>query len=589
MEYLKSELTNTAVHAIENLFGFRPEKLDWQLTRKEFSGDLTLVVFPFTRYSKLSPEETGQAIGEVMEQNNAWVDGYNVVKGFLNLEISPKFWVKSLADMAKSNQLVRPVSNPTGVMVEYSSPNTNKPLHLGHIRNCLLGWSVGNLQKAIGNNVYRVQIINDRGIHICKSMVAWKLFAGGETPENTGLKGDHLVGKYYVVFDQKYREEIRELIDKGVDETEAKDTAPIMVAAREMLRKWEEGDAEVMKLWETMNGWVYQGFDATYDAMGVSFDKNYYESNTYKLGKSLVEKGLQKGVFYREADSSVWIDLSDVGLDKKILLRSDGTSVYMTQDVGTAVQRFEDFDIQRLIYTVGNEQDYHFQVLFEILKKLGYSWAEGLYHLSYGMVDLPTGKMKSREGTVVDADDLIREMKETAAAVSAELGKTEGLATAEKEDINRIIGLGALKYFILKVDPRKRMTFNPEDSIDMQGNTGPFLQYTHARIKSLLRKAETSPGISENISPEKEEIEVVKTLLRFSDVVHQAAEDNSPALVANFIYDLVKTYNGFYQNHSILRNENPEITAWRLSLSEQTARVINFGLDLLGIESPERM
>ena len=589
METLKSKLTAAVNAVLSDLYQLEPQQIDWQLTRKEFAGDVTLVVFPYTRHSKKSPELTAEEIGNALKTKEKLVAGFNVVKGFLNVEIDVTFWREALAEMAGSKDLILPPTNPEGVMVEYSSPNTNKPLHLGHIRNCLLGWSVGNLQQAVGNKVTRVQIINDRGIHICKSMVAWKQFANGETPASAGMKGDHLVGKYYVIFDREYKKQIAEAVAGGMDEKRAKDEVAIMRDAREMLIKWEQSDAEVMELWSTMNGWVYEGFDATYEAMGVGFDKNYYESETYKLGRSLVESGVESGTFYREDDGSVWIDLTDRGLDKKILLRSDGTSVYMTQDMGTAVQRFEDFDIQRLIYTVGNEQDYHFKVLFEILKKLGYDWADGLFHLSYGMVDLPSGKMKSREGTVVDADDLLRDMKDAAGAMSEELGKTEGLTESEKETINRQIGLGALKYYILKVDPKKRMTFNPEESIDLHGNTGPFIQYTHARIRSLLRKAEIEPFVDTGVVLIEEEVELVKTLLRYAEVVQQAAREYSPAIVANYVYDLVKGYNGYYQKHSILHNEDTRITAWRLVLSAQVARVIKDGLALLGIESPERM
>lgn len=589
MEVLTHQLTTDAQTALHTLYGIDNAAIDLQHTRKDFAGDLTLVVFPFLRSSKKSPEATAEEVGQHLRDHSTLVADFNVVKGFLNLVIAPSWWIQAISSMAKNDRLVPHTEAANGVMVEYSSPNTNKPLHLGHIRNCLLGWSVGNLHRAIGHEVTRVQIINDRGIHICKSMVAWQHFANGETPDSSGLKGDHLVGKYYVLFDQHYRAQMANAIEQGMDEDRAKNEVPIMREAREMLLRWEQNDPEVMDLWSTMNGWVYDGFDTTYDALGVSFDKNYYESNTYKLGKSLVEKGVEEGVFVREEDSSVWIDLTDDGLDKKILLRSDGTSVYMTQDMGTAVQRFADFNINQLIYTVGNEQDYHFKVLFAILDKLGYNWAKGLYHLSYGMVDLPSGKMKSREGTVVDADDLVTEMTQNAADVSATLGKTDGMSADEKHQLHRMIGLGALKYYILKVDPRKRMTFNPEESIDLHGNTGPFIQYTHARIKSLLRKAPVVPAATNITHILPEETELIKTLLRYPQVVHQACADMSPAVVANFVYELVKTFNGYYQNHSILHNDSDEVTAWRLLLSTQTARVIADGLSILGIDAPEQM
>jgi arginyl-tRNA synthetase len=590
MEDLKTHLTEAVCIAIEKLYGKEavPAKIDWQITRKEFAGDLTLVVFPYTRFSKKGPEQTAEEVGQAIA--SPYLQGFNVVKGFLNLEISKSYWLESFLAIEKSEDVVSKTANPVGVMVEYSSPNTNKPLHLGHIRNCLLGWSVGNIQEAVGNKVTRVQIINDRGIHICKSMVAWQRYANGETPESAGMKGDHLVGKYYVVFDKHYREEVAELVAQGASEDEAKEKASIMVEAREMLRKWEDGDKEVVNLWNTMNSWVYAGFDETYQRLGVAFDKNYYESNTYKLGKSMVEEGLSKGIFTRQDDGSVWIDLTEEGLDRKILLRSDGTSVYMTQDMGTAVQRFEDYPIEKLIYTVGNEQDYHFQVLFAILKKMGYSWVDGLFHLSYGMVDLPTGKMKSREGKVVDADDLITDMETTAEQMTNELGKADGLGEEEKRKLYYQIGMGALKYFILKVDPKKRMTFNPEESIDLQGNTGPFIQYTHARIQSLLRKGgELNTTFSGNIDLLDEERELIKFMMRYSEVVHQAAKENSPALIANYAFDLVKMYNGYYQNFSILRNEDTNVTAWRLMLSGYTARIIRHALTMLGIESPNQM
>ncbi|MDX1762306.1 MAG: arginine--tRNA ligase, partial [Christiangramia sp.] len=479
----------------------------------------------------------------------------------------------------------------SGIMVEYSSPNTNKPLHLGHIRNNLLGYSVSEILKAAGNEVYKVQVINDRGIHICKSMVAWQKFGNGETPESTGLKGDKLVGNYYVKFDQEYKKEISQLKEQGKSEDEAKAEAPIFVEAQEMLRKWEANDPEVVKLWSTMNQWVYDGFEKTYDALGVDFDKNYYESETYLLGKDNVQKGLEDGVFYKKEDGSVWIDLSDEGLDEKIVLRSDGTAVYMTQDIGTAIQRFADFDINQMVYTVGNEQEYHFKVLFLILKKLGYDWADALYHLSYGMVDLPSGKMKSREGTVVDADDLIREMAATAKSISEELGKLDGYSDAEKEELYRIIGLGALKYYILKVDPKKRILFNPEESVDFQGNTGPFIQYTYARIQSILRKADfdTSSELSKDFSFHEKEKELIKQVQLFPETVVLAAENHSPALIANYTYELVKSFNSFYQNVQILGIDDEAEKVFRVQLSRLVANVIKSAFKLLGIEVPERM
>jgi len=589
MENIKSYLSKAVRQVISELYGSEavPQSIDWQLTRKEFEGDLTLVVFPYTRYSKKSPEATGTEIGEKLLSEV--ISDFNVVKGFLNLKIADTQLLQDFNILFSADSLVEKLEQPVGVMVEYSSPNTNKPLHLGHVRNCLLGWAVGNIQQAVGNRVTRVQIINDRGIHICKSMLAWQRFGNGETPESTGMKGDHLVGKYYVIFDQAYRKEVAELKDQGLSEEQAKDEAPLMLAAREMLKQWENGDAEIMQLWEMMNEWVYAGFNETYQRMGVSFDKNYYESDTYKLGKSLVDVGLSKDIFQRDSDGSVWIDLTDIGLDRKLLLRRDGTSVYMTQDMGTAVQRFEDYDIDRLIYTVGNEQDYHFQVLFAILKKMGYQWADGLFHLSYGMVDLPSGKMKSREGNVVDADDLITTMELGAQEMTESLGKSDGMEPAERTELYRQIGLGALKYFILKVDPKKRMTFNPEESIDLQGNTGPFIQYTFARIQSLLRKAGEIQSMEISSEILHEERELIKQLLRYSEVVHHAARENSPALIANYTFDLVKMYNGYYQNHSILRNDDASVTAWRLKLSSLVARVIRDALALLGIESPNKM
>lgn len=592
MEALTQKLEQAAIKLLKEKYGFETDKIDFQETRKEFEGDVTLVVFPYMRFSKKSPEETGTDLGEALVAAVAELESYNVVKGFLNLKISASFWANCLTEISQQANYGHVQPNPAddAMMVEYSSPNTNKPLHLGHIRNNLLGYSVANIIEAAGTKVIKVQIINDRGIHICKSMLAWKKFSNGETPETSGLKGDKLVGKYYVEFDKAYKAEIDTLVNNGMNPDEAAKKAPLILEAQDMLRKWELGDPETVKLWETMNGWVYEGFEATYKKLGVDFDRNYYESNTYLLGKKDVEKGLEAGVFFKKEDGSVWIDLSDEGLDQKLVLRADGTSVYMTQDIGTAIQRFEDFRINGCVYVVGNEQDYHFKVLFLILKKLGYEWAEHLHHLSYGMVDLPTGKMKSREGTVVDADDLIDEMQATATKISEELGKVEGMDEAEKKELNRIIGLGALKYFILKVDPQKRMMFNPEESIDFNGNTGPFIQYTHARIQSLLRKA--GPAIeqsSEGYVPNLSEQQIIRQLAKYPGIVQRAATEYSPALVANFVFDLVKMFNGFYQQYSILKTETPEMAAFRLKLSREVGRTIKSGMGLLGIECPERM
>lgn len=528
-----------------------------------------------------------------MVESVSEISDYNVIKGFLNLSISNDYWAGALQQIsATANYGIAPKGD-NSILVEYSSPNTNKPLHLGHIRNNLLGYSVSEILKAAGNDVIKVQIINDRGIHICKSMVAWEKFGQGETPDSTGMKGDKLVGKYYVEFDREYKKQIEQQIEAGVDAKEAKEKAPLIIEAREMLKKWEQGDTEVVKLWETMNGWVYKGFEETYSRLGVDFDKYYYESDTYLLGKKVVEEGLEKGVFEKDPDGSVWIDLTDEGLDRKILLRSDGTSVYMTQDIGTAIQRFEDFTANGMIYTVGNEQDYHFKVLFLILDKLGYDWAKNLYHLSYGMVDLPTGKMKSREGTVVDADDLIDQMEETAEKISEELGKTEGMTTEEKKALYHMVGMGALKYYILRVDPRKRMMFNPEESIDFQGNTGPFIQYTHARIKSLMRRGEElghatdKAGDYKNLQPSEKEL--VKALAQFPETVKEAAESHSPAVVASYIYELVKLYNALYQQLPILQDDDKSAISFRLKLSASVADLIKTGMRLLGIDVPERM
>ena len=568
--------------------------VEFQATRKEFEGDITVVVFPLLRYKKGNPVQIGEDLGKYLVANVPQISNYNVVKGFLNLVIEDSFYTNFFASISTQNEYGFVSSNNANArMVEYSSPNTNKPLHLGHVRNVLLGYSVSEILKAAGHTVYKTQIINDRGIHICKSMLAWKLFGNGETPENTGLKGDKLVGNYYVKFDQEYKKEIQALIAEGSSEDDAKKQAPLFLQAQEMLRKWEAGDTEVVALWETMNGWVYDGFDVTYKNIGVDFDKLYYESNTYLLGKDVIDDGLKSGVFFKKEDGSVWCDLTDEGLDEKLVLRSDGTAVYMTQDIGTAIQRAKDFtNVNGMVYTVGNEQDYHFKVLFLILKKLGYSWAEQLYHLSYGMVDLPSGKMKSREGTVVDADDLMDEMTNTARTISQELGKLEGYSDEEKESLYKTIGLGALKYFILKVDPKKRILFDPKSSVDFQGNTGPFIQYTYARIQSILRKADfdyTNAINEATISLHEKEKELIKQLALYPETIQYAAASYSPAIIANYTYDLVKEFNSFYQNVSILGEENPTIKMFRVQLAKKVADVIASAFKLLGIDVPERM
>lgn len=563
---------------------------EFQATRKEFEGDITLVVFPLLKFIKTNPVALGNEIGAFLVEHIEEVNDFNVVKGFLNLSLSDAYFLKELKSIVEAANFGVETSSTEGVMVEYSSPNTNKPLHLGHVRNNLLGFSVAEILKASGKKVYKTQIINDRGIHICKSMLAWQKFGHGETPESTGLKGDKLVGSYYVKFDEVYKSEIAELIASGMEEKEAKAKAPSLIEAQEMLRKWEQGDEAVVSLWKKMNQWVYNGFQETYERMGVDFDKNYYESDTYLLGKDNINEGLAKDIFFQKEDGSVWIDLTEDGLDEKLVLRSDGTAVYMTQDIGTAIQRAMDFDVNGMVYTVGNEQDYHFKVLFLILNKLGYDWAEQLYHLSYGMVDLPSGKMKSREGTVVDADDLMDEMKSTAKAISQELGKLDGLSEEEKESLYEIIGLGALKYYILKVDPKKRILFNPEESVDFQGNTGPFIQYTHARIQSILRKAPNFDLASvEEYNFELKEKEVIKQLQQFPSVIQQAAKNYSPALVCNYVYDLVKEFNSFYQNISILGADTDTQIGLRVALASEVAEVIKKAMGLLGIQVPYRM
>lgn len=565
--------------------------VEFQATRKEFEGDITVVVFPMLRYKKGNPVAIGEALGNYIVENVTEITSFNVLKGFLNLVIDHSFYLKSFSKINAKENFGFQSESKDAVMVEYSSPNTNKPLHLGHVRNNLLGYSVSEILKASGKKVYKTQIINDRGIHICKSMLAWKKYGNNETPESTGLKGDKLVGNYYVKFDQEYKKEISFLIADGISEENAKKQAPLLVEAQEMLLKWEAGDQEVVNLWKTMNGWVYDGFEITYKNLGVNFDTLYYESNTYLLGKDVIAEGITKGVFYKKEDGSVWCDLTDEGLDEKLVLRSDGTAVYMTQDIGTAIQRVKDYsDINGMVYTVGNEQDYHFKVLFLILKKLGFEWAKNLYHLSYGMVDLPSGKMKSREGTVVDADDLMTEMSETAKEISQELGKLDGYSNEEKNELYKTIGLGALKYFILKVDPKKRILFDPKSSVDFQGNTGPFIQYTYARIQSILRKAtfNYSAEVSD-VELHIKEKELIKQLELYPDVIEQAAANYSPALIANYTYDLVKEFNSFYQNVSILGESNQTKKILRVQLAQNVAKVIKSSFKLLGIHVPNRM
>ncbi|MBO5895064.1 MAG: arginine--tRNA ligase [Alistipes sp.] len=584
-------ISSVVKRAAEELYGVS-DNLQIQKTRKEFEGDYTVVVFPLLKASRKSPEATATELGEKIAATTPEIKSFNVIKGFLNLAIDASFWAARFAEIVAAEDYgMAPASGRT-IMIEYSSPNTNKPLHLGHIRNNLLGYSVATILKANGHNVIKVNLVNDRGIHICKSMLAWQLYGGGETPASLGMKGDHLVGKYYVEFDKHYKAEVKELVAGGMSEDEAKKKAPVMLAAQEMLRKWEAKDPEIYALWETMNGWVYEGFDVTYKAMGVDFDKVYYESQTYLLGKSLVEDGLKKGVFFRKEDNSVWIDLEADGLDQKLLLRGDGTSVYMTQDLGTALSRFEENKLDDMIYVVGNEQNYHFQVLKLVLKKLGYEWSDNIFHLSYGMVELPEGKMKSREGTVVDADDLIADMIGTAREMSDELGKLDGASEEEACAISEMVGLGALKYFILKVDPKKTMLFDPRESIDFNGNTGPFIQYTHARIRSILRKAEEA-GISTEGYTEAAllpaEVELIKALSEYPAVVRTAGEQFAPSVIAAYAYDLAKQFNGYYHDHSILKEECSVTRALRLRLASEVARVIRSAMSLLGISVPERM
>ncbi|MBS5796297.1 MAG: arginine--tRNA ligase [Dysgonomonas mossii] len=595
---LEIRLQEVIINAIDSLYGqvVTVGQLSLQKTKKEFEGHYTLVVFPFLKMSKKGPEQTAQEIGEWLKANASEVSSFNVIKGFLNLTIATTCWIDVLNEVhtAENYGITKADDNSPLVMVEYSSPNTNKPLHLGHIRNNLLGFALSEVLKANGNRVVKTNIVNDRGIHICKSMLAWQKWGNGETPESTGKKGDHLVGDYYVMFDKHYKAELAELQSKGLSKEEAEAQSTLMAEARNMLRLWEAGDLEVVSLWENMNSWVYAGFDETYKRLGVDFDKIYYESQTYLDGKETVLEGLQKDIFYKKEDGSVWADLTADGLDHKLLLRSDGTSVYMTQDIGTAKLRFDDFPINTMVYVVGNEQNYHFQVLSILLDKLGFEFGKGLVHFSYGMVELPEGKMKSREGTVVDADDLVDEMVATAKETSQELGKLDGVSEEEANNIARMVGMGALKYFILKVDPKKNMTFNPKESIDFNGNTGPFIQYTHARIQSILRKA-AEQGISipttlsADISLSVKEEGLVQQVAEYASIVKQAGDEYNPALIANYIYDLVKEYNQFYHDYTILKEENTDLKNFRLILSDNVGRVVKSGMSLLGIEVPDRM
>ena len=592
---LQDTLKQHIIQAVQQLYSVDLETVELQQTRKDFTGDITLVIFPLLRHSKGNPVQIGEQIGDYLKKHAGnLVSDFNVIKGFLNLVIADSYYINFLNQIKENKHfgLAAPNSKEA-ILVEYSSPNTNKPLHLGHIRNNLLGYSVAEILKAAGHKVYKTQIINDRGIHICKSMIAWQRFGNGKTPESTGLKGDKLVGNYYVAFDKAYKEEIQQLIAEGKSKEEAEKQAPIFVAAQEMLRQWEAGDPEVISLWKKMNGWVYDGFAVTYKNLGVNFDSYYYESNTYLLGKDIVERGLAQGVFFKKEDGSVWCDLTADGLDEKLVLRADGTSVYITQDMGTATQRVKDYpDVKGMVYTVGNEQDYHFKVLFLILKKLGYDWASHLYHLSYGMVDLPSGKMKSREGTVVDADDLIAEMEQTAKEISQELGKLDGYTEAQKEALYHTIGLGALKYYILKVDPKKRILFDPKESIDFQGNTGPFVQYTYARIQSILRKYAEMGVADSTAMPDtlhEKEKALLKSITLFPAIVQEAAEEYSPAVIANYVYDLVKDFNSFYQNVSILGEKEPVKLHFRVVLCEKIGEIIAASFKMLGIQVPERM
>lgn len=588
-------IAGSAAEAVRQLWGAEVDAslLQVQITRKEFDGDYTLVVFPLLKMSHLATEATGNAIGQWMLENVPEVGGYNTVKGFLNISLSNVYWNEVFAEAFRNEDFGQLPATGKTIMVEFSSPNTNKPLHLGHVRNNLLGWSVSRLLEANGHKVLKVNLVNDRGIHICKSMLAWLKTANGETPEISGKKGDHLVGDCYVAFNDIYKKEVEELVAGGMSKEEAEKNAPSLKEAQEMLLKWEQGDPEVRALWEKMNSWVYDGFNKTYADLGISFDRIYYESQTYLLGKALVQKGLEMGVFERHEDGSVWCDLTADGLDQKLLLRSDGTSVYMTQDLGTAERRFEEYSLDELIYVVGNEQNYHFQVLKLILKKLGFDWSDNIYHLSYGMVELPEGKMKSREGTVVDADDLLEKMYNTAKETSLELGKLDDMSEAEQDELFRMLSLGALKYFIIKVDPRKTMLFDPKESIDFNGNTGPFIQYTHARIKSILRKAQAQgidwTSVSENVELNPKEVRIIKILNNFPNKIAEAGEAHSPAIVANYAYELAKEFNQYYHDTPILREENKAVLAFRLQLIELIARVLTKAMDILGIKLPERM
>jgi arginyl-tRNA synthetase len=585
-------IIDAAVKAIKHLYqtDVAPAAISLQETRKEFEGQITIVTFPFTKFSRKGPEQTGNEIGEYLKNELKEVTAFNVIKGFLNISISDEYWISQLYNQILPDDFAVAKPNGQKVMVEYSSPNTNKPLHLGHIRNNLLGYSVAQILSAAGYEVVKTNLVNDRGIHICKSMLAWQKFGNGETPESSGLKGDHLVGKYYVLFDKAYKTQIEELKAEGQSEEEAKKNAPVIKEAQQMLQKWEAGDQEVIDLWETMNSWVYAGFADTYKQLGVSFDKYYYESNTYLLGKDIIDEGLQKGVFFKKPDGSVWIDLTPDGLDEKLVLRSDGTSVYITQDLGTAQLKYNDFHMNKSIYVVGNEQDYHFKVLFLILRKLGKAGADGLFHLSYGMVDLPSGKMKSREGTVVDADDLMEEMETTAKEQTEAMGKVEAFTAEEKLQLYNTIGMGALKYFLLKVDPKKRLLFDPNESVDFQGHTGPFIQYTHARIKSVLSRADYEPNYNIEITElAGVERDLIILLTQFPEVINTAAAEYSPAVIANYVYELAKSYNKFYHEKSILQAEDEILKQFRLQLSASSAKVISKAMNLLGIDVPERM
>ncbi|MGB1269468.1 MAG: arginine--tRNA ligase [Flavobacteriaceae bacterium] len=587
---IQDTLSLQVKEAFKAIYNLELPSVEFQATRKEFEGDITVVVFPMLRVVKGNPVQIGESLGQYLVDNVKEVEAFNVVKGFLNVVISEQYYLGVFNAVKTQDKYGFVSPGNDAVMVEYSSPNTNKPLHLGHVRNVLLGYSVAEIIKASGKKVYKTQVINDRGIHICKSMLAWEKFGNGETPESTGLKGDKLVGNYYVKFDQEYKKEISALVDNGLSEEEAKKQAPLILEAQDMLRKWESGDETVIALWKKMNQWVYDGFEVTYKNIGVDFDSYYYESNTYLLGKDNITEGLESGVFFKKEDGSVWCDLTDEGLDEKLVLRSDGTAVYMTQDIGTAIQRIKDNpDVSGMIYTVGNEQDYHFKVLFLILKKLGYSWADNLHHLSYGMVDLPSGKMKSREGTVVDADDLMQEMIGTSKEISEELGKLDGYSEAQKEDVYKTIGLGALKYFILKVDPKKRILFDPAASVDFQGNTGPFIQYTYARIQAILRKADFDLSSEVTVSLHEKEKEVIKQIMLFPETIQLAAANQSPALIANYTYDLVKAYNSFFQNVSIFGADNEDEKIFRVQLSQTVGNVIKSAFGLMGITVPERM